>query len=100
VVSAFLPFADRTRNHTDLVNLCSYTRAMLLDQRPRVHSVSSCSTSVAIFTDGSGKAIAGAVLIDGQTRLAFKILVFFPFQRLHGFRQVVTHIQSRQTVEL
>jgi len=25
---------------------------------------------------------------------------FFSVQRLHGFRQVVTHIQSRQTVEL
>ena len=27
-------------------------------------------------------------------------LLFFSVQRLHGFRQVVTHIQSRQTVEL
>ena len=26
--------------------------------------------------------------------------IFFSVQRLHGFRQVVTHIQSRQTVEL
>ena len=80
VVSAFLPFADRARgnNHADLVNLCAYTRAMLLDQRPRAHSVLSCSTPVAIFTDGAwegGKATAGAVLIDGQTRLAFKISV-------------------------
>ena len=25
---------------------------------------------------------------------------FFSVQRLNGFRQVVTHIQSRQTVEL
>ncbi|CAL1163338.1 unnamed protein product [Cladocopium goreaui] len=80
VVSAFMPFADRSRvnNKADLVNLCSYTRAMLLDQRPRVHSVLSCSSPVAIFTDGAwegGEATAGAVLIDGQTRLAFKILV-------------------------
>ena len=80
VVSAFLPFADRARgnNHADLVNLCAYTRAMLLDQRPRAHSVLSCSTPVATFTDGAwegGKATAGAVLNDGQTRLAFKISV-------------------------
>ena len=32
-----------------------------------------------------------------QDSSAFK---FFSVQRLHGFRQVVTHIQSRQTVEL
>ena len=29
-----------------------------------------------------------------------KLEAFFSVQRLHGFRQVVTHIQSRQTVEL
>ena len=33
----------------------------------------------------------------GSSRL---LIDFFSVQRLHGFRQVVTHIQSRQTVEL
>jgi len=75
-----MPFANRAcgNNQADLADFCAYTRTMLLDQRPRSHSVLSCSTPVAIFTDGAwegGKATSGAVLIDGETRLAFKISV-------------------------
>ena len=36
----------------------------------------------------------------GQVTVARHSSFFFPVQRLHGFRQVVTHIQSRQPVEL
>ena len=80
VVSAFMPFAERARsnNQADLVNLCAYTRTMLVEQRPRTHSALSGNAPVAIFTDGAwegGSATAGAVMIDGETRLAFKIVV-------------------------
>ena len=80
LVSAFMPLVDKPRggSSAELVSLCSYARAMLQQQTPRTHSILTCGNPVAIFTDGAwedGKASAGAVLIDGQLRLAFKIVV-------------------------
>ena len=49
---------------------------MLLEQRPRVHSVLNEGRPIVVFTDGaweSGAATAGAVLIDGDVRLALKL---------------------------
>ena len=39
-------------------------------------------------------------ITKSQELVKFNTSIFFSVQRLHGFRQVVTHIQSRQTVEL
>ena len=80
LVSAFGPFADKPQNlsASDLESLCSYTKTMLLEQRPRVHSVLNAGRPVVIFTDGAwedGIATAGAVLVDGDIRLAFQLEV-------------------------
>ncbi|CAL1161019.1 unnamed protein product [Cladocopium goreaui] len=78
LVSAFMPFADKLRgaNPGELENLCLYAKTMLLEQRPRVHSVLNEGRPIVVFTDGaweSGTATAGAVLIDGDVRLALKL---------------------------
>ena len=80
LVSAFMPFADKPQHlrASDLENLCLYTKTMLLEQRPRVHSVLNVGRPVVVFTDGAwedGIATAGAVLIDGDVRLAFQLEV-------------------------
>ena len=78
LVSAFMPFADKLRgtNPCELESLCLYAKTMLLEQRPRVHSVLNEGRPIVVFTGGaweSGTATAGAVLIDGGVRLAFKL---------------------------
>ena len=80
LVSAFMPFADKPQNFnaSDLESLCLYTKTMLLEQKPRVHSVLNVGRPVVIFTDGAwedGIATAGAVLVDGDVRLAFQLEV-------------------------
>ena len=80
LVSAFMPFADKPQNlrASDLESLCLYTKTMLLEQRPRVHSVLNVGRPVVVFTDGAwedGIATAGAVLVDGDIRLAFQLEV-------------------------
>ena len=80
LVSAFMPFADKPQNFnaSDLESLCLYTKTMLLEQKPRVHSVLNVGRPVVIFTEGAwedGIATAGAVLVDGDVRLAFQLEV-------------------------
>ena len=75
-----MPFADKPQNFNaaDLESLCLYTKTMLLEQKPRVHSVLNVGRPVVIFTDGAwedGIATAGAVLVDGDVRLAFQLEV-------------------------
>ena len=80
LVSAFLPLADgqRVANPDELASLCSYAKAMLLGQKARVHTMSEPCQPVLIFTDGAsenGVATAGAVVIDGSSRLAYGVAV-------------------------
>jgi len=79
LVSAFMPFADgqRVANPDELASLCSYARAMLLGQKPRVRTMSEPCQPVLIFTDGAYEdaATAGAVVIDGSSRLAYVVAV-------------------------
>ena len=51
---------------------------MLIDLGPRLQSLDNPRRHVAIFTDGAWeyhRATAGAVLLDSERRLAFKIVV-------------------------
>ena len=80
LISAFGQFAEspKPKSHGSLKDLCNYTKQMLIRMRPRLHSLDSPIEHVAIFTDGAwedDRATAGAVLVDGNRRLAFKIVV-------------------------
>ena len=80
LVSAFYPFAEsgKTANQDNLRQLCRYAKQMLISQQPRVYSLHTPSTPILVFTDGaweSGVATAGAVVIDGDSRIAFSITV-------------------------
>ena len=80
LVSAFLPFVEGQHRQTpgELVNLCTYAKLMLQSQKPRAHSLSDARSPVLIFTDGAyenGVATAGAVVIDGPSRMAFVVKV-------------------------
>ena len=80
LVSAFMQFADgqRKAKADELRCLCAYAKSMLLSQKPRVHSLSAPCQPVLIFTDGAYEneiATAGAVVIDGQSRVAHEVAV-------------------------
>ena len=80
LVSAFMPIADGQRfaSPDELASLCSYAKAMLCEQKPRVHTISEPCQPVLIFTDGAnenGVATAAAVVITGSSRLAYVVTV-------------------------
>ena len=80
VISAVAPFADHHKHAHwgSLQELCRYAKDMLIQQQPRQHSLKCNKHPVAVFTDGAwedGAASAGAVVLDGDTRLAFNIVV-------------------------
>lgn len=80
LISSFHPFAEsgKTGHQNHLQQLCQYAKQMLTSQTPRVHSLSTPSAPVLVFTDGaweSGVATAGAVVIDRESRLTFTITV-------------------------
>ena len=80
LISAFMPFAEgqRTQTPDELVHLCTYAKLMLQSQKPRVHSLGDARSPILIFTDGAyenGVATAGAVVIDGPSRMAFVVSV-------------------------
>lgn len=55
---------------------CLYTEAILLKQRPRAHSVLNVGRPVVVLTDEAWEdsiATAGAVLVDGDIRLAYQL---------------------------
>ena len=79
-VSTFMPFVEGQRTQTpgELVNLCNYAKLMLQGQKPRAHPLGDARSPVLIFTDGAyenGVATAGAVVIDGPSRMAFVVKV-------------------------
>ena len=78
--SAFMQFTDgmQSKNSEELKCLCAYAKSMLLGQQPRVHSLSAPCQPVLVFTDGAyenGIASAGAVVVDGNSRVAYEIAV-------------------------
>ena len=80
LVSAFMPFAEgqRTQRPDELVNLCTYAKSMLQGQKPRAHALGDARSPILIFTEGAyenGVATAGAVVIDGPSRVAFVVTV-------------------------
>ena len=80
LISAFTQFAEgqRSAKSDELRALCGYAKKMLVSQKPRIHSLSAPHQPVLIFTDGAyenGTATAGAVVIDGQSRVAYEVVV-------------------------
>ena len=76
-----MPFADKPQNFNaaDLESLCLYTKTMASGAEA---SCALCSECLAgpwiILTEGAwedGIATAGAVLVDGDVRLAFQLEV-------------------------
>ena len=80
LVSAFMPFANKHSgaDTRELGNLRLYAKTTLLEQQQRVHSVLNVGRPIVVFTDGAWEgrlATAGAVLVDGEVRVAIKLEV-------------------------